>query len=189
MEESSAAPSRAGKWVHKEPVEIWAFTACDAYSGTAHRLEGQRLSDVVNDILSSALKGPRSRFLPLTEVTVHPLAGGDAVVSPFVALNKAHLLLIGERSGGVPSAETGTSRAGLRRVAIRATLSGQIGVTGAIICLGGKRTLDVLNDEREFLPVVGATVRWPAGAAGQFDFVAVNKAHIQRVEEIAVAGG
>ncbi|MCS6800811.1 MAG: hypothetical protein RMM58_09260 [Chloroflexota bacterium] len=187
MEQVSAAPSRSGKWIRKEPVEIWAFTATEAYRGTAHRLEGQRLSDVVNDILSSALKGPRSRFLPLTSVTIHPLAGGDTVASPFVALNKAHLLLLGERSGGVSSVETAISRANLRRVAIRALLTGQIGLTGAIVCLAGKRTLDVLNDEREFLPVVGATVRWPAGAAGQFDFVAVNKAHLQRVEEIAVA--
>jgi hypothetical protein len=189
MEQSNTASARAAKWVRKEPVEVWAFTASDAYSGTAHRLEGQRLSDVMNDVLSSALKGPRTRFLPLTEVTVHPLAGGDAVGSPFVALNKAHVLLVGERGGGVVSVEPGISRAGLRRVAIRATLTGQIGVTGGLVCLPGKRTLDVLNDEREFLPIIGATVRWPVGAAGQFDFIALNKAHIQRVEEIAVATG
>lgn len=188
MEQVSAAPSRASKWVRKEPVEIWAFTATEAYRGTAHRLDGQRLSDVLNDILSSALKGPRSRFLPLTQVTLHPLSGGEAIESPFVAVNKAHLLVVGERSGGVPSVETAISRAGLRRVAIRACLSGNVGVTGAIVCLAGKRTLDVLNDEREFLPIVGATVRWPVGAAGEFDFVAINKAHLQRVEEIAVAG-
>jgi hypothetical protein len=187
MDQVSAAPSRASKWVRKEPVEIWAFTATEAYRGTAHRLEGQRLSDVLNDILSSALKGPRSRFLPLTHVTLHPLVGGEAIATPFVALNKAHLVVVGERSGGVASVETAISRAGLRRVAIRASLSGNVGLTGAVVCLPGKRTLDILNDEREFLPVVSATLRWPVGAAGQFDFVAVNKAHLQRVEEIAVA--
>ena len=189
MEQSSIAPARSAKWVRKEPIEVWAFTVSEAYTGTAHRLEGQRLSDLVNDVLSSALKGPRLRFLPLTNVTIQSLSGGDPVVSPFVALHKAHVLLFGERAGSVASVEPGISRAGLRRAAIRATLSGHIGVTGALVCLPGKRTLDVLNDERDFLPIVAATVRWPAGAAGQFDFVAVNKAHIQRVEEIAVASG
>ncbi|MFN8533670.1 MAG: hypothetical protein U0556_08995 [Dehalococcoidia bacterium] len=186
MEPPAPGASRAGKYVHKEPVEVWAFTSADAYSATAHRLEGQRLSDVANDILSSALKGPKSRFLPLTEVTIHPLGGGTPIASPFVALNKGQVVLLGERGTSPASVEPAAVRPGLRRVAVRLLLSSQIGLTGAIISQSGRRTLDVLNDEREYLPVVGATVRWPAGAAGQFDFVAVNKAHIQRLEEIAV---
>ncbi|GIW11296.1 MAG: hypothetical protein K6U89_03775 [Chloroflexi bacterium] len=187
MEQSAGAATRTSKYVPKVPIEVWAFTATEAYRGTVHRLEGQRLSDVLNDILSSALKGPRTRFLPLTQVTIQPLAGGEPVVSPFVALNKAQVLLVGERQGGPASVEPGLSRAGLRRVAVRALLSGQISLTGALFCPAGKRTLDVLNDEREFLPVVAVTVRWPAGVAGQFEFAAVNKGQLQRVEEIGVS--
>jgi hypothetical protein len=178
--------ARTSRYVPKQPIEIWAFTATDAYQGTAHRLDGQRLSDVLNDVLSSALKGPRSRFLPLTQVTVQPLAGGDPAVSPFVALNKAQIVLVGERGGGPSSVESAVSRSGIRRVAIRAALAGNLGLTGAIVCVGGKRTLDVLNDDRDFLPVVNATVRWPAGVGGQFEFVAINKAQIHRIEEIGV---
>lgn len=184
MTTEPAGGTRNNRYVRKIAIEIWVFSAGEVYRGFAHRLETQRLSDVLNDVLSPSLKGPRTRFVPVTDVSIQALAGGEPSLVPFVALNKSHVQFVGEASPSRPMPGFEQVRESMRLVAVRIHLAGAIVLTGAILCPPGRRILDVSNDEREFVPVLGARARWPSGVAATFDFLAVAKAQIVRLEEI-----
>ncbi|MCS7002540.1 MAG: hypothetical protein NZ518_06810 [Dehalococcoidia bacterium] len=176
---TEARPSRV---IPKLPVEVWVFTALEAFRATAYRLESQRVSDIVNDILAPDRKGPRTRAIPLTNVTVHPLTGGDIYTTPFIALVKAQVVLLGEPTEPDPAPRR-VDPAGGRWLPVSLQTANQCDISATVFCPPGKRLLDVVNDDREFLPLVDATVRWPAGVARAFAFVAVNKQQIVWIEE------
>lgn len=175
------AEPRSPKYVAKIPVAVWAFLPNEVVRGQGHRLAGQRLSDLVNDVLTPTLRGPRLRFVSLTQVTIQPVAGGDATEMPYLALNKAQTLFLGELGTGAEPG--GLARQPGNLMAVRLTLSQGHQMQGLLYRPDGKRISDVLNDDREFLPLIEAVVRWPAGVARRFPFLLANKAHLSRVDE------
>ena len=137
----------------------------------------------MNDDLTPTLRGPRARFLSLTQVAIQPLAGGQATELPYLALNKSQTLFLGELGNG--SEPGGLARQPGTLNSIHLTLSHGHQVQGLLYRPDGKRYSDVLNDDREFLPLIEATVRWPAGIARRFPFLLANKAHLSRADESA----
>jgi hypothetical protein len=175
-------PPRPPRQAAKRSVEIWAITPQEIVRGSIHCLDGQRMSDALNDVLSTTLRGPRTRFLPLTDVAIQPIGSGVPSATAFSALNKSQVLLIGE-VGSPPAVKSDEKRSGTT-VTVRLNLVGGHSVNGTVYCQSGRRTIDVLNDEREFLPMVDVVAKLAAGVARRFAFVAINKTHIHRLEEL-----
>src|SRR4051812_17117392 len=53
-----APPPRPPRQQSKRTVEIWAITPLEIVRGNAHCLDGQRMSDTLNDVVSTTLRGP-----------------------------------------------------------------------------------------------------------------------------------
>jgi hypothetical protein len=167
---------RGTSWPEKLQSPAWIFTEREVIQGVAHRLEKQRLLDVANDWVSRTVKAPRTRFLPVTNARIRSLSGGEELALPFVAVSKAHIALIGEPA--MPSSARESAPGEVSEVAM--LLDPGISVAGRLFLPTGRRISDVLNDDRDFLPLVEATVRWPGGVERRFPFVAVAKARVMR---------
>ena len=76
----------------REPVEL---------ETTRHRISGH-LTLAQNGFrsrVSDLLNASEREFISLTDVTIEPLEGGEAVRRPFIAVSRAHIVYVTPLSG------------------------------------------------------------------------------------------
>lgn len=78
------SPLPSSRFIDKQPLRVELLTADWRVEGDIHVMINHRPSDVLND---------ETRFLPMTDVVLHPRAGGEPEPLPFIALNKGSILL------------------------------------------------------------------------------------------------
>ena len=77
----------ASRVIDKQPLHVEVITKEWVVEGDIHVMINHRPSDVLND---------ENGFLPMTDATLRPRSGGEAVKHPFVALNKRAILYLRE---------------------------------------------------------------------------------------------
>lgn len=81
------SPLSTSRFIDKQALRVEIVTSEWRIEGDIHVMINHRPSDVLND---------ETRFLPVTDATFHPRAGGEAVTHAFIALNKDCILHLRE---------------------------------------------------------------------------------------------
>lgn len=156
-------------------------------AGTTYRTPKQRLLDVLNRSIVANLHRIGREFLPLTDVEAF-FSTGEKESLGSTHINKASILFVAERSGGRPE-RNGIPEAEATHLRAKKALASRVDIPpyilhGKMYADEGQGLVHVIDGEETFLPMTDVSIS-PSLPTGEwkFEFVAINKHQIVRVEE------
>ncbi len=156
-------------------------------AGTTYRTPRQRLLDVLNRSIVADFHRIGREFLPLTDVEAF-FSTGEKESLGSTHINKSSILFVAERSGGQPLKD-GIPVAEASRLRTKTALLSRVDMPpyilyGKMYAEEGQGLVHVIDGEDTFLPMTEVSIS-PSLPTGEwkFDFVAINKHQIVRVEE------
>jgi hypothetical protein len=156
-------------------------------AATTYRGQQQRLLDVLNHSFLVRFHRIGKEFLPLTEVEAF-FSTGEKERLASTHINKSSILFVAERSGGqpdrsgVPEGEAGLLRA-KEALTARVDIPPYI-LVGKMYAELQEGLVHLIDGEEVFLPMTDVFISPPLPTGEwKFNFVAINKHQIVRVEE------
>jgi hypothetical protein len=162
------------------------ITGCTLAAMT-YRGHQQRLLDVLNRSFVANARRIGKEFVPLTEVEAFFYSGEKEHLAS-THINKSSILFVAERSGGQPE-RSGSPAAEVYPLRAKQALTARVDIPP--YTLSGKMYAElqhglvhVIDGDEMFLPMTEVLITPPLPTGEwKFDFVAVNKHQIIRVEE------
>ncbi len=156
-------------------------------AGTTYRTPKQRLLDVLNRSIVANLHRIGREFLPLTDVEAF-FSTGEKESLGSTHINKSSILFVAERSGGQPGKD-GIPEAEASHLRTKKALPSRVDIPpyilyGKMFSEEGQGLVHVIDGEETFLPMTDVSISPPLPTGEwKFNFVAINKHQIVRVEE------
>ncbi len=170
--------------IAKEQLQVCVYTPTCMLSGYTHCLQGQRLLDLLNNIVMRSLRLGID-FLPVTEATRHA-PDGTETTTQFTLINKSNILFVIEiEPQEEPDTETGYELPPTREkfvLTARFYIPPYI-LSGQMHRAKGQRLSDLLNTKDTFLPMTNVDIVTESGVRESAAFLAVNKNQIVYAEE------
>ena len=166
------------------PMEF--YTGSRVLSGQISYQVGSRVSELLNGLVA-AERPVKSGFIGLSDC-VHLENAGDSKQERTVYVRKSAIQLAAisdsnaGRGAGADVSWKGYPLVHKKPVVVTLDLP-RYTVTGNVHCREGQTILDVLDDERTFLPLTSATITFGNNLEYTRPFVAVNKRDIESIRE------
>jgi hypothetical protein len=189
------SPVRAdGNWWNDttlKRVNAVVIIAGCTLAATTYRAQQQRLLDVLNRSFVANSHRIGKEFVPLTEVEAF-FSSGEKEHLASTHINKSSILFVAERSGGQPD-RSSVPEAEANLLRPKTAVSARVDIPPYI--LFGKMYAElqlglvhVIDGEEMFLPMTDVLITPPLPTGEwKFNFVAINKHQIVRVEESSEA--
>jgi hypothetical protein len=189
------SPVRAdGNWWNDttlKRVNAVVIIAGCTLAATTYRAQQQRLLDVLNRSFVANSHRIGKEFVPLTEVEAF-FSSGEKEHLASTHINKSSILFVAERSGGQPD-RSGVPEAEANLLRPKTAVTARVDIPPYV--LFGKMYAElqlglvhVIDGEEIFLPMTDVLITPPLPTGEwKFNFVAINKHQIVRVEESSEA--
>ena len=168
---------------------VIVFTDRNVFKGYITHAISERFLDILNQGSAVYPPGLTNDFLPLNEVEICDLDGGEKSAAATCLLNKNNILLVAESStnGELPPSTPFRFTSFQRKKPVWVNIQIQdLTVVGQVYIRQSEASIKALEMDKIFIPITTATLSYASNSSNsKFDFMAINKNQITSISELA----